>query len=164
MRLRRFARTKIELLGYGKIQLGATIDWNRDPYTGRRWELRFWSDYNPEFDNDGRDSKVIHELNRQQHLPRLAKAWYLTGHERYAKEAVAQMIGWIDQNPVGRSINWQSSLEIGIRSMSWIWTLFLLFAHGRLMKRGPNESAILFLLNWSTSTGTTPASAALTPT
>ncbi len=119
-------RHEIELLGYGKIRLGATINWNRDPISGRLWEKRFWTAYNPEFDNDGRDPKVIHELNRQQHLPRLAKAWYFTGDERYAEEAVEQIIGWIEQNPVGRTINWQSSLEIAIRSMSWIWALFLL--------------------------------------
>src|SRR5580700_3545105 len=78
---------EVELLGYGKVRLGAIIDWNRDPISGRLWEQRFWTAYNPEFENDGRDPKVIHELNRQQHLPRLGKAWYLTGDARYAEEA-----------------------------------------------------------------------------
>jgi hypothetical protein len=122
----KLCRHEVELLSYGAVRLGRRIDWHRDPVTGRIWERRFWTDYRPEDDNGGRDSKTIHELNRHQHLPRLAKAYVLTGDERYAAEAVAQLGSWIDQNPPGLGINWQSSLEIGIRAISWMWTLFLL--------------------------------------
>jgi hypothetical protein len=59
-------------------------------------------------------------------LPRLAKAYHWTGDERYAAEAVAQLESWVNQNPPGFGINWQSSLEIGIRTISWLWTIFLL--------------------------------------
>src|SRR5207248_11012647 len=75
-------------------------------------------------DNGGRDPKIIHELNRHQHLPRLARAYLLTEDERYAAEAVAQLNSWVEQNPRGRGINWQSSLEIAIRAVSWLWTVF----------------------------------------
>lgn len=122
----RLCRHEITLLGYPPVDLGGEIDWHRDPVTGQVWEQRFWTDYRPVQDNRGRDPKIIHELNRHQHLPRLAKAYLLTGNERYASEAVAQLNSWIDQNPSGRGINWQSSLEIGIRTISWLWTIFLL--------------------------------------
>jgi hypothetical protein len=120
-------RHEITLLGYGPIQLGPLIDWHRDPVTGRTWERRYWADYQTVRDNGGLDPKIIHELNRHQHLPRLAKAYFLTGDERYASEAVAQLNSWIDQNPPGLGINWQSSLEIAIRAISWLWTIFPLF-------------------------------------
>ena len=120
----RLCRHEITLLGYGPVRLGDEIDWHRDPVTGGIWERRFWADYRPVHDSGGRDSKIIHELNRHQHLPRLAKAYLLTGDERYANEAVAQLNSWIDQNPPGRGINWKSSLEIGIRAISWLWTIF----------------------------------------
>ena len=120
----KLCRHQITLLGYGTVELGPEIDWHRDPVTGQVWERRFWADYRPANDSGGRDSKIIHELNRHQHLPRLAKAYRLTGDERYASEAVAQLNSWIDQNPPGRGINWQSSLEIGIRAISWLWTIF----------------------------------------
>ncbi len=119
-------RHEIELLGFGRVELGSEIDWHRDPITGRDWERRFWTSYRLENDPGGRDAKIIHELNRHQHLPRLAKAYHLTGSERYAAEAVAQIESWIDQNPVGIGVNWQSSLEIAIRAISWLWTMFLL--------------------------------------
>jgi Heparinase II/III-like protein/Heparinase II/III N-terminus len=120
----KLCRHEMTLLGYGPVELGPEIDWHRDPVTGRVWERRFWADYRPVQDSGGRDAKIIHELNRHQHLPRLAKAYLLTGDERYASEAVAQLNSWIDQNPPGRGINWQSSLEIAIRAISWLWTIF----------------------------------------
>jgi hypothetical protein len=122
----RLCRHEIELLSHGPVELGREINWHRDPITGRIWERRFWADYRPEHDSAGRDPKTIHELNRHQHLPRLAKTYLLTGDERYAGEAVAQLNSWIEQNPPGLGINWQSSLEIGIRAISWLWTIFLL--------------------------------------
>ena len=124
----KLCRHEIALLGHGPVELGAEIDWHRDPVTGQIWERRFWTDYRPAHDNGGRDAKIIHELNRHQHLPRLAKAYLLTGDERYASEAVAQLNSWIDQNPPNQGINWQSSLEIGIRTISWLWTVFPLLA------------------------------------
>ncbi|HWF08955.1 MAG TPA: alginate lyase family protein [Bryobacteraceae bacterium] len=108
------------------LRPGGEVDWHRDPVTGQIWERLFWTAYNPELNHAGRDVKNVHELNRHQHLPRLAKAWSLTGDERYAAEAVAQMLGWIEQNPPDMGINWQSSLEIAIRAISWMWTIFLL--------------------------------------
>jgi hypothetical protein len=59
-------------------------------------------------------------------LPRLARAFFLTGDERYAREAIVQIESWIDQNPRWTGVNWNSSLEISFRAMSWIWTIFLL--------------------------------------
>ncbi len=120
----KLCRHEVELFSYGPLQLGREIDWHRDPLTGQVWERRFWADYQPEHDSEGRDPKTIHELNRHQHLPRLAKGYLLTGDERYAAEAVGQLNSWIEQNPPGLGINWQSSLEIGIRAISWLWTLF----------------------------------------
>jgi hypothetical protein len=117
---------EVPLLHFGPLQLGCEIDWHRDPVHGHSWERTHWTVYRPEKDPRNRDSKIVHELNRHQHLPRLAKAYHLTGDERYAAEAVAQLLGWIEQNPPGLGINWQSSLEIGIRTISWLWTVFLL--------------------------------------
>jgi len=122
----RLLRHEVRLLHFDPVELGREIDWHRDPVTGRTWERLFWTAYNPEKNCGDRDSKIVHELNRHQHLPRLAKAYHWTGDERYAAEAVAQLRSWIEQNPPGLGINWQSSLEIGIRAVSWLWTLFLL--------------------------------------
>ena len=122
----RICRHKVQLLGFGEVELGEVIDWHRDPVTERRWRPRFWSDYDLVHDSGAGDPKVIHELNRHQHIAALAKAYFFTGDERYSQEAVSQIESWIDQNPPSVGINWQSSLEIAIRAISWIWTIFLL--------------------------------------
>ena len=117
---------RLELLGYGQVDLGPKINWHRDPVTGMIWPRRFWAEYDPVNDVSSGDSKTIHELNRHQHLPRLAKAYLLTGEQRYAQEAIDQLESWIEQNPAGLGINWQSSLEIAIRVLSWLWTIAFL--------------------------------------
>ncbi len=119
-------RHELQLLGLPAVLLGDRIDWHRDPCSGAQWEIRFWADYKPQDDPRGRDVKVIYELNRHQHLPRLAAAYKSTGDERYVAEIISQLESWVDQNPTGRGINWQSSLELAIRSISWMWTLFLI--------------------------------------
>ena len=117
---------KVELLGYGQVSLGPQIDWNQDPVTHVIWPQEFWADYDPVHDTSCGDSKIIHELNRHQHLARLGKAFFLTGDERFATETIYQIESWIAQNPEGIGINWQSSLEISIRVISWLWAVFFI--------------------------------------
>src|SRR3989442_378027 len=122
----KICRHRLTLLGYGDFDLGASIDWNRDPLTGRSWGSHFWADYAPVADPFAGDPKLILELGRHQHLPKLGKAYFLTGEERFAGEAIRQMQGGIDQNPPWIGIHWHSSLDIGLRAVNWIWTLFFL--------------------------------------
>jgi hypothetical protein len=130
----RICRHRIGFPGWGELDLGPEIDWHRDPITGRTWRRRFWADYKLVRDCSGGDPKVVHEINRHQYLARLAKAHFLTGKEQYAREAVSQMESWIAQNPESRSVNWESSLELAIRSLSWLWTISFLMASGSVPK------------------------------
>ncbi len=128
----RLCAHRIELLGHGVVDCGAAIDWHRDPVTGGVWPRRFWADYDLVRDSAAGDPKLVLELNRHQHLPRLAKAWLLTGEERFAREAVAQLLGWIEQNPPGLGIHWHSSLDVALRALSWLWTLAYLLGSAAL--------------------------------
>jgi hypothetical protein len=115
----------INLLGYPDLRLGREIDWHRDPVTGYEWSRQYWADF--DLVHSSRvDPKIIHELNRHQHVPRLAKTFFVTGDERFAREAVAQLESWIRQNPKWTGVNWRSSLDIAFRAISWMWTIFLL--------------------------------------
>lgn len=116
---------EVELLGFGRVRLGSAIDWQRDPLTGARWPLQFWADYDL-VNGGGPDPKVVHEVGRQGHLPRLGLAFYCLNDERCAREAVAQMLSWIDQNPIGWGVHWSSSLELALRVVAWITTLTLI--------------------------------------
>jgi hypothetical protein len=126
---RDLAEHRVSLFAHRDIFLGDTIDWHRDPISGFQWPRRYFADYDL-VHHPPADAKIIHELNRHPHLPRLAKAFFLTGDETYAREALAQIESWIEQNPKQQGVNWHSSLEIGIRAISWMWTIFLLL-HSR---------------------------------
>jgi uncharacterized heparinase superfamily protein len=116
---------RVDLLGLGPVDVASDIDWHRDPIAGARWPLRFWADYDL-VDGDGPDPKVIHEIARHGHLPRLAAAYYWLEDERYAREVVAQMLSFIEQNPIGWGVHWTSSLELALRAIAWITSLPLI--------------------------------------
>jgi len=126
---------KIRLFGHAEAHLGTVIDWSADPISGQKWPKRFWGSYDLVGNLEGGDPKLVHEINRHQHLVTLARAYAYTEDERYANTALAQMESWIDQNPPGIGNNWTSSLEVAFRALSWMWTLFLLLPSRQLDDR-----------------------------
>ena len=115
-----------DLLGFEGLDYGQPIDWHLDAVHGKRAPLKpFYSIKYLDFHEVG-DSKVIWELNRHQHLVTLAKAYRLTNDRRFADELLAQWQDWQSANPYPLGINWSSSLEVGFRSLSWIWIYHLL--------------------------------------
>jgi len=112
---------KFDLLGYAGLDYGHEIDWHLDAVHAKRAPLLPWFQISL-FDSERiGDPKITWELNRHQHLVTLAKAWRLTGDERFASEFVQQWYGWREQNPYPIGINWASSLEVAFRSLSWLW-------------------------------------------
>ncbi|MEE9379548.1 MAG: alginate lyase family protein [Candidatus Lokiarchaeia archaeon] len=70
------------------------------------------------------DVKYVWEFNRHQFLPYLGVAYYITGKEKYAKKYEDLIIDWIENNPPLFGVNWASSLEISIRLITWIFSLW----------------------------------------
>ncbi|HEX4424302.1 MAG TPA: alginate lyase family protein [Terriglobales bacterium] len=119
---------RFRLLGYENLDYGADIDWHLDAVHGKRAPLKPWFKIQfLNFDEVG-DHKITWELNRHQHLVILAKAWRLTGQEKYVVELVKQWYAWQVANPYPIGINWGSSLEVAFRSLSWIWMRTLIAA------------------------------------
>ncbi|MGA3213032.1 MAG: alginate lyase family protein, partial [Terriglobales bacterium] len=119
-------RQRFDLLGYEALDFGDRIDWQRDPVSGKRApQVPFYQVRYLDYDQVG-DAKVIWELNRHQHLVKLAKAWCFTQDAKYVRELVGQWYGWRDQNPYPMGINWASSLEVAFRCLSWLWVRELL--------------------------------------
>ena len=120
------AAHRLSYFGGPEQDLGAAIDWNRDYSRGLSVPVIYAGSLDYHNETIVGNVKYVWELNRQQHLVRLGQAYRFTGEERYAQEALAQMTGWIEQCPCLRGINWTSSLETGIRLISWVWTLELI--------------------------------------
>ena len=125
-RAERALKGQFDLLGYRGLSFGDPVDWQSDPLACRRASLVHWSRLNPLDHTVLGDSKVVWELNRHQWLVDLALAYRLTGDERYAQASTAHITDWLSSNPVGRGINWASSLEVAFRLVAWCWTLVLL--------------------------------------
>ena len=125
-RAERICQHRFDLLGYENLDYGAQIDWHSDRVHGKRAPRKQWFKIKYlDFEEVG-DSKVTWELNRHQHFVTLAKAFRLTGDVKFASELFAQWHHWHSQNSYPVGINWASSLEVAFRSLSWLWTYFLM--------------------------------------
>ena len=122
----RICRHRFDLLGYEDLDYGTEIDWHLDLIHEKRGPRKPWFQIRYlDFEEVG-DSKITWELNRHQHFVTLAKAYQLTGDEKFVRELVAQWKSWHHANPYPIGMNWASSLEVAFRSLSWMWTYFLL--------------------------------------
>lgn len=125
-RAEKIRQHRFDLLGFDNLNYGVEIDWHYDAVHNKRAPRKPWFKVKYlDFEEVG-DSKITWELNRHQHFVTLAKAYGLTGDDKFVQEIFAQWAHWHQQNPYPIGINWASSLEVGYRSLSWIWTFFLL--------------------------------------
>ncbi|MDA3917554.1 MAG: alginate lyase family protein [Deltaproteobacteria bacterium] len=115
---------KITLLGK-KLNLPVDQGWHVDPLNKVKWAQIFFSKVSNSANTKSCDIKYIWEINRHQYLISLGKAYWLTGDEKYSERVFATISGWISENPYNSGVNWTSSLELAVRTISWIWAYFL---------------------------------------
>jgi hypothetical protein len=156
-----------ELLGFGEKDFGQTINWHRDPLSGRIWPLDYHADI-PLWHNDGSDIRALWELNRLGHLVTLGRAhavikangldWkefvgiiradgldWNEGDPNWNpdldEEFFLQLESWHEQNPLGRGANWACAMEVALRSINLL-TAFRLFRSSPRL----SEERLLLLL------------------
>ncbi len=125
-RAERICQHRFDLLGYENLDYGAEIDWQLDIVHGKRGPRKPWFKVKYLDLEEVGDAKITWELNRHQHFVTLAKAYALAGNDKFAHEIFTQWKNWHKENPYPIGMNWASSLEVAFRSLSWIWTFFLL--------------------------------------
>lgn len=108
------------------------IDWHNALEGVRSWPQVHWSDIPFRRLSHLGDVKLVWELNRHQFMPAIALAHVYTGDSRYAAALDRYINSWCDQNPPETGINYVSNLEIGLRSIAWIFTERILAGHGGL--------------------------------
>lgn len=114
-------RHVFDLLGSGPVDLGDAIDWHTDFKSGFRWSPE--QHYSTvRIGRSGADVKLPWELSRGHHLPLLAQASRLTERHEFAREAVDQILHWIDANPPEKGVNWVCAMDVAIRCVNWLWT------------------------------------------
>ena len=117
-----FRQHRFEFFGQ-PLSFGKEIDWHYDPVRQSPIELRYWTDIPYWQEELVPGVKSIWELNRHQHFVTLAQAYYLSRDRSYAAELFGQWQHWLQANPFPYGINWCSSLEAGLRLISWTWSL-----------------------------------------
>jgi len=120
----------VRAFGGTAIDTGESPDWLRDPVSGNSWPLRYWAELDFRDRGELGDPRYVWEVNRHHHLVTLARAWSLSGDERFAERVWRDVVSWVRANPPLFGINWASPLEIAIRLMSWAMALDLVGARG----------------------------------
>jgi len=92
-------------------------DWKRDYCFGQEWLAS--TKYQP----GPTDIKCIWEMNRLQFLPVVGLAFLLTEDQRYLDFVQSTLLSWNASNPVFSSPNWNSPMEVALRSISIVLTL-----------------------------------------
>jgi len=100
-------------------------NWHVDPVNSVGWPKIFYKLVTRNSGVETCDIKYIWELSRHQYLILLAKAYWFTGDQKYAKKVFSIIEDWISANPFCIGVNWTSSLELAVRVISWIWACFL---------------------------------------
>ena len=100
------------------------IDWQYSFFNNFKWKLERSEKLEIRPKNKKIDVKYVWELNRHQFLQYLGFAYYITNKEEYAIEFKNNILNWIKTNPPLYGINWVSGLEISLRLISWIFSLF----------------------------------------
>ena len=52
---------------------------------------------------------------------RTRRAYALDADPRYAREFVAQLQAWLDDNPWPYGVNWGRAMEVAVRAVNWLW-------------------------------------------
>jgi len=124
----------ITIFNSREIKFGQKIEWLMDPISKKEWPKKYWNRINIRNAEFG-DVRVVWELNRHKHFVTLGKAYQYTQDKGYYDEFVTQLTNWLQENPYENGINWTSSLEVGMRAISWLWAYFL-------FKNAPNFEGI----------------------
>ncbi len=120
------------LFGRQDYHFGDPVDWHLEPCAGRVVPRRHWSRIDFLDAAVAGDKKIVWELNRQQYLLTLGRAYARTADDRYAGAFIDHVQAWMAANPPKLGINWASALEVSYRSIAWLWALMLFRSSPRL--------------------------------
>lgn len=106
-----------------------TIEWNVNPFSGKKAPLdKHWikiSDLGADFG----DIKFIWELSRFPFVYSLVRAYRITSDEKYVVKFWELLESWIASNPLEIGVNYKCGQEMSLRIMAWIFGLYAFLDH-----------------------------------
>lgn len=119
-----YCRGRFLYYSYHVHELGWPAGWLKNPFTGGRHENEtHWCDY-PTFTPSLGDIKDAWEPSRFACAYWLARAYALTGDEKYPETFWGLFESWCRQNPPNRGPNWKCGQETAIRVFAWCFGLY----------------------------------------
>lgn len=107
--------------------VGSPPDWFLDPFNGKRIAAKgHWSKLD-EF--SASDIKVVWEASRFEWIPLLARAWRLSGDNRYFEALNGWLHDWVTKNPANWGPNWKCGQEASIRCINLLLGALLIGTH-----------------------------------
>lgn len=113
-----------------QYNIGSPPDWFLNPVSQKRCpdvDLH-WSRL-PDFSAEVGDIKIIWEASRFDWALVFARAYRVTGAERYLSALNKWAGDWTDKNPLNRGPNWKCGQEAAIRMLQALLAAFLLNQH-----------------------------------
>ena len=107
----------------GKI--GFPPDWRLNPFTGGRTNNSHWSKFSTLSSVYG-DIKYVWEPGRFASAFILARAFALSGQEKYAEGFWVLVESWEQQCPPNTGAQWVCGQEMALRVMAWLFALYVL--------------------------------------
>ena len=118
--------------GFSSIDLnyGDPINWQLNPLTGRQCDPKTKWYRIPDFDEQRGDIKVIWEASRFSHFITFARAYLLTGDEKYYMAFSNQLRNWLENNKYSYGVNYKCSQECSLRMINTLLTISVFMACG----------------------------------
>lgn len=120
---------KFTVLGTGPYHFGNSIDWSSD-LKGQTWlkgtftQLReLIYDNFPQNEYIIGDIKIPWDFNKHLHFFDIARAYVITGDEKYPAEFRSQIESWWSQNPFTMNLAWMEPLIVAQRAISWVFAM-----------------------------------------
>ena len=116
------------LFGQPELALGNPPNWGTfalTPPSGERVVVgleRHWTEYG--LSDLPQDVKLLWEISRFGWAYSLARAYALTGDERYVEGFFVLLRSWREANAPNKGLNWHSGQEIAIRLLALVFSFF----------------------------------------
>jgi hypothetical protein len=136
---------KLRFFHRSEREVGNPPDWFLAAKEGARWPADWhWSQIHDLTATWG-DIKYVWEPSRFTHTFTLARAYALTGDERYPQTFWMQVEDWIAANQPERGPHWRCGQEMALRCLAWIFGL-MVFRRSRAAT--PERQAALISQLW----------------
>lgn len=121
---------RLPYYSYHWEQVGSPPDWSLNPFNDAHYPdvQKHWTEL-PDFHPGVGDIKNVWEASRFGWVVTLARAYAVTGDEKYRNTLNTWLADWVSKNPLNTGPHWKCGQEASIRLFNLINAAFILIQH-----------------------------------